>query len=247
MSGFKDHFSGVAGAYRAFRPGYPPELFAWLAGRCPRRDLALDCGCGNGQASLALAEHFAAVLAIDPGAEQVRHATAHPRVTYRVAPAEATGAAGGSVDLVVAAQALHWFDLDRFWPEVRRVARPGAVVAAFTYGLLTVDAPVDAVVGRLYVETLRGFWPPERAHVDDGYRSLPFPFEPIAPPPFAISERWGVDRLLGYLATWSGVTSRDKATGGDVLAEVAPALRRAWGGEAEKVITWPLALRVGMV
>jgi len=247
MSAFKDHFSGVAGAYRAFRPGYPPGLFAWLAGHCPRRDLALDCGCGNGQASVALAEHFAAVLAVDPGAEQVRHATAHPRVTYRVAPAEATGAADGSADLVVAAQALHWFDLDRFWPEVRRVARPGAVVAAFTYGLLTVDAPVDAVVGRLYVETLRGSWPPERAHVDDGYRSLPFPFEPITPPPFAISERWGVDRLLGYLATWSGVTSRDEATGGDVLAEVAPALRSAWGADEVKEIRWPLVVRAGKV
>jgi len=247
MAGFKDHFSGVAGAYRAFRPGYPPELLAWLAGLCPRRELALDCGCGSGQASVALAEHFAAVLAVDPGAEQVRHATAHPRVTYRVAPAEATGAASGSVDLVVAAQALHWFDLDRFWPEVRRVARPGAVMAALTYGLTTVDQPVDRVVGRLYAETLRGHWPPERAHVDAGYRTLSFPFEPIEPPAFALTERWGVERLLGYLATWSGVTSRDQVTGGDVLAEVEPDLREAWGGEAEKVITWPLALRVGRV
>ena len=248
MSGFKDHFSGVAGAYRAFRPGYPPALFAWLASLCQRRELALDCGCGTGQASVALADHFSAVLAVDPGAEQVRHATAHPRVAYRVAPAEATGATDGSVDLVVVAQALHWFDLDRFWPEVRRVARPdGAVVAAFTYGLLTVDGPVDAVVGRLYVETLRGHWPPERAHVDAGYRTLPFPFEPIEAPAFAIAERWGVERLLGYLATWSGVTARDRATGGDVVAEVAPALRAAWGGEEEKVVTWPLAVLAGRV
>jgi SAM-dependent methyltransferase len=247
MSGFKDHFSGVAGAYRAFRPGYPPELFAWLASLCPRRDLALDCGCGNGQASEALAAHFAAVLAVDPGAEQIRHATAHPGVTYRVAPAEATGAPGGSVDLVVAAQALHWFDLDRFWPEVRRVARPGAVVAAFTYGLTTVDQPVDGVLGHLYHDLLRGHWPPERAHVDAGYRTLSFPFEPIEAPPFSLAERWGLDRLLGYLTTWSGVTARDRATGGDVLAELEPALRQAWGGEAEKAITWPLALRVGRV
>jgi SAM-dependent methyltransferase len=247
MTGFKDHFSGVAGAYRTFRPGYPPALFGWLAGLCPRRELALDCGCGNGQASVALAEHFAAVLAVDPGAEQVRHATAHPRVTYRVAPAEATGAPDGAVDLVVAAQALHWFEPARFWPEVRRVARPGAVVAAFTYGLLAVDGPVDRVVGRLYHETLRGHWPPERAHVDDGYRSLPFPCEPIAPPAFALSERWGLARLLGYLATWSGVSARDRALGVDTLAEVAPALRAAWGEAEEKVVTWPLAVRAGRV
>ncbi len=247
MAGFQDHFSGVAGAYRAFRPGYPPALFDWLAGRCPRRGLALDCGCGNGQASVALAGRFERVLAVDPGAGQIAQATAHPRVEYRVAPAEATGAADGSVDLVVAAQALHWFDLERFWPEVRRVARPGGAVAAFTYGLLTVDPEVDGVIGHLYFDLLRGHWPPERAHVDAGYRTLSFPFEALAAPDFFIPELWGVGWLLGYLATWSGVTARDKATGGDVVAEVAADLRAAWGAEAEKEVRWPLAVRAGRV
>jgi ubiquinone/menaquinone biosynthesis C-methylase UbiE len=123
MASFKDHFSSVAGAYRTFRPGYPPELFGWLASTVARRDVALDCGCGNGQASVELARHFGAVLAVDPGREQIRNAIPHARVEYRVSPAEETGIADRSVDLVTAAQALHWFDLDRFYPEVRRVAR----------------------------------------------------------------------------------------------------------------------------
>jgi len=248
VAGFKDHFSKVAGAYQAFRPSYPPELFAWLAGVAPGRSAALDCGCGNGQASVALADHFDAVLAVDPGAEQIRHARPHPRVVYRVAPAEATGAPDHGMDLVVAAQALHWFDLDRFYPEVRRVARPGAVLAAFTYGLLSVDPAVDEVLGRLYHDTLRGYWPPERAHVDAGYRTLPFPFDPIEPPAFEIAETWPLDRLQGYLATWSGVTEHDRRTGGDALAALAPALREAWRGDGgPKVVTWPLALRVGRI
>ncbi len=248
MAAFKDHFSGVAGAYRAFRPGYPPELFAWLAGIVSRRDAALDCGCGNGQASLQLADHFAAVFAVDPGREQIEHARSHPRVAYRVAPAEETGIPDRSVDLVIAAQALHWFDLDRFYPEVRRVARDEAVFAAFTYGLLTIDEPVDRIIGELYGGILGGYWPPERAHVDAGYRTLPFPFPEVPSPDFAISEEWTFEQLAGYLATWSGVSQYRKRTGEDPLRKVEPALREAWGRtEGRRRVSWPLALRAGRV
>jgi SAM-dependent methyltransferase len=247
MARFKDHFSGVAGAYRAFRPGYPPELFAWLANTVARRDAALDCGCGNGQASVELARLFGAVFAVDPGREQIRNAIPHERVDYRVAAAEETGIADRSVDLVTAAQALHWFDLDRFYPEVRRVAREGAVVAAFTYGLLTVDERVDQAVGALYAGILDGYWPPERAHVDAGYRTLPFPFTEIAAPSFAISEEWSFEQLMGYLGTWSGVSEYCRRHGEDPLAEIGPALRGAWGSEGRRRVSWPLALRVGRI
>ena len=245
---FKDHFSAVASAYRAFRPGYPRELFEWLASAVPRRDAALDCGCGNGQATVALAPHFASVFGVDPGEEQIRHAASHPRVTYRVAAAEATGLPDGSVDLVVAAQALHWFDLDRFYPEVRRVARQGALFAAFTYGLLEVDERVDLVIARLYRETLRGHWPKERAHVDAAYRTLSFPFPEEAAPSFAITEEWSLEELQGYLTTWSGVNEYRRRTGKDALAEIGPALVEAWGpGGTQHRIRWPLALRAGRV
>jgi SAM-dependent methyltransferase len=245
---FKDHFSGVARSYRAFRPGYPPELFAWLASLVPRRDTALDCGCGNGQASLGLAEHFSTVVAVDPGAEQIRNAVPNPRVSYRVAPAEATGIPGGSVDLVVAAQALHWFDLDRFYPEVRRVAREEALFAAFTYGLLEVDERVDRVIATLYGEILRGYWPRERAHVDAKYRTLPFPFAETPAPAFSISEVWPFEQLTGYIATWSGASEYRRRTGKDPLSEIGPALAAAWGPpEERKRIAWPLTLRAGRI
>lgn len=247
MAAFKDHFSRVACAYRTFRPRYPPELFSWLARTVARREIALDCGCGNGQASVALAGHFAAVIAVDPGREQIQNAVPHPRVTYRVAPAEETGCSPRSVDLVTAAQALHWFDLERFYREVRRVARDGAVVAAFTYGLLTVDERVDGIIAALYHETLRGHWPAERAHVDAGYRTLPFPFPEIAAPRFAISEEWSLEQLMGYLATWSGVNAYRVSTGGDPLVEVGVALRDEWGPAERRRVSWPLALRAGRI
>jgi len=248
MSTFKDHFSKVAGAYRAFRPGYPPELFTWLAGSVERHDAALDCGCGNGQASVALAEHFSSVVAVDPGEEQIRHAQTHPRVVYRVAPAERTGLPDHSFDLVTAAQALHWFDFDRFYPEVRRVARAKAVFAAFTYGLIEVDDRVDTVIGTLYGEILHGFWPRERAHVDAGYRSLPFPFEEAEAPAFAMQLSWSFEQLMGYLATWSGVNAYRRRTGEDPLVKIGPALEAAWGPrQVGRAVRWPITLRAGRV
>jgi SAM-dependent methyltransferase len=246
--GFKDHFSATADSYRLYRPGYPAALFDWLARSVPQPETALDCGCGNGQAAVALAEHFTRVHAVDPSAEQIENAIPHERVEYRVAPAEATGVEAGSVDLIVVAQALHWFDLGRFYAEVRRVARPGAVLAAFTYGLLSIDPDVDPVVGRFYYDVIGPFWPPERRHVDDGYRSLPFPFEEIEAPSFAITQEWNFAHLMGYLATWSAVKEYRRREGRDPLALVETSLAAAWGEpQRTREVRWPLAMRVGRV
>ena len=242
---FKDHFSGVAAGYQSFRPGYPPALFEWLASVAPGRERAVDLGCGTGQASVALAERFDEVIALDPSAEQIAHAVGHPRVTYRVAPAEATGLPDASADLVIAAQAMHWFDPGRLHPELARIARPGAVFAAFTYGLCRVDDAVDAVVDRLYRVTLGSFWPPERAHVDAAYQTLPFPWPELAAPAFAIEESWSLDRFVGYLGTWSAVSAYRRRNGEDPVALAVPALREAWGYRTDRTITWDLAVRAG--
>ena len=244
---FQDHFSGVAAGYQTFRPGYPPALFDWLVSIAPRRERAVDLGCGTGQASVALAARFGEVIALDPSAEQIAHATPHPGVSYRVAPAEATGLPAACADLVVAAQALHWFDAGRLHPELARIARPGAAFAAFTYGLCTVTGPVDEVVGELYRSTLGPYWPPERAHVDAGYRTLPFPWPELAAPALAIEESWTLERFVGYLGTWSAVSAFRRATGEDPLARVATALRAAWGAAGSRRVTWELTVRAGRI
>lgn len=246
MASFPDHFSTLAGGYARHRPGYPDALFTWLAAQAPARERAWDCATGSGQAAVGLAAHFAAVAATDASAAQIEAATAHPRVRYGVAPAEASGLAGGSVSLVTAAQALHWFDLPRFHAEARRVLVPGGVIAVWSYNLLTVTPAVDAVVNRLYGEALAGYWPAERHHVESGYRTLPFPFEPVEPPPFAMTARWSLADLTGYLRTWSAVDRCRGATGRDPVAAVERALAAAWGpAERTYEVRWPLALRVG--
>jgi SAM-dependent methyltransferase len=244
---FKDHFSAVASGYQTFRPGYPSALFEWLASIAPRRERAVDLGCGTGQASVALATRFDEVIALDPSAEQIAHATEHARVTYRVAPAEATGLPPASADLVVAAQAMHWFDHDRLHVELARIARPGAIFAAFTYALCRVDPAVDEVVDRLYRVILGPFWPPERSHVDAGYRTLPFPWPEVTAPSLGIEESWSLDRFLGYLGTWSAVSAYRRAKEEDPVALVAAPLMEAWGSARVRAITWDLAVRAGRI
>lgn len=246
-SGFHDHFSGHARAYARFRPVYPPHLFAWLASVAPGHERAWDCATGNGQAARGLAPHFREVVATDASAEQLRNAVPHPGVVFGVASAEASGLEAASVDLVTVAQALHWFDLPRFFAEAARVLRPGGVLAAWCYVQVTVSAEVDAVVDRLYRETVGPFWPPERALVEDGYRSLalPPPFTEVAAPEFEMEMRWTPAELLGYLGTWSAAQRHRRATGRDAVAEVAAELATAWGpAEEARTVRWPLGLRV---
>ena len=123
-----DHFSTVSAGYAAFRPRYPRHLFEFVASVAQRRRRAWDCGAGSGQATVDLAEWFDETVGSDVSAEQIARAPAHPRVRWLVARAEAAPLAPASIDVIVVAQALHWFDHARFYDEVRRVAAPGTTI-----------------------------------------------------------------------------------------------------------------------
>lgn len=244
--GFKDHFSGHAADYTRYRPGYPRPLFAWLAGQVPGRTLAWDCATGNGQAAVGLAEFFATVIATDASAAQVAAATPHPQVRYAVAPAEASGIASHSVDLLTVGQALHWFDFPAFYAEAARVLKPGGVLGVWSYGLMQVSPAVDAAVWRLYEPILGPYWPEERRYVEEQYRTLPFPCQEIASPRFAMEARWTLEQLMGYLGTWSAVRRYCNELGSDPLALIADELRAAWcDAGMQRQVVWPLSMRVG--
>jgi ubiquinone/menaquinone biosynthesis C-methylase UbiE len=244
---FQDHFSVAAHEYDRHRPRYPDELIDFLASVAPGQALALDCATGTGQAALALASRFERIIATDASSAQIANAVPHPRVGYVVARAEACTLADHAVDLVTVAQALHWLDLDAFYAELRRVARPQAVFAAWTYSLADADPEVDPLVAAFYRE-MGPWWPPERVHVEDGYRNLPFPFEPIEAPDFEIHAAWPLERLLGYFSTWSAVNRCRRETGSDPLFELRARLARVWGDPARaRPVRWPLHLRVGRV
>lgn len=242
-----DHFTAVATQYAQSRPGYPPELFSWLAGACPAHDLAWDVGAGNGQASVPLAEHFDTVVATDLSGAQILEASPHPRVEYRVAPADASGLADASADLVAVAQALHWFDLDAFYAEVRRVLKPDGLLAAWTYGVLHVEGDaVEARVSHFYHHAVGAYWPAQRRHVESGYAELPFPFDPIAIPALAIRLPWTLAELLGYCRSWSATARCRQATGSDPVAGLEAELAPVWGEPSRRrLVTWPISMRAG--
>jgi SAM-dependent methyltransferase len=249
MTAFKDHFSGHANIYREARPTYPPTLYNWLAQQAPDRGLAWDAGCGNGQATLALADHFRKVIGTDPSANQIAQAEPRPNIEYRVEPAEQPTLDAGSASLVTVAQALHWLDHARFNEQVRRVLKPGGIIAVWSYAHCDVDdAAIDRAVTRLYVDLTGPYWPPERSLVEAGYRTIPFPFVEIVPPSFPMIARWRVDHLLAYLRSWSATQRYIKASGEDPVTLVEPDLRAAWGDPSlVREVRWQFHVRVGRV
>ncbi len=235
-------------AYARFRPEYPAELAEFLASVSPGRTLAVDVGCGNGQLTGLLAHDFDKVQGLDPSAAQLAHAAPHPRVEYGCAPAEHLPVADHSTDLVTAAQAAHWFDLLRFYDEVRRIAAPQGVLALVSYGVLQLDEALDARFARFYWQEIGPYWPAERKQVDSGYADLPFPFEALASPTLLISKAWTLEALLGYISTWSAVRSLREAGRDDILHGFAAELALLWGEPGlRRVVRWPINMRVGKI
>lgn len=248
MTGFKDYFSDASPSYRDFRPRYPEELFEHLASIAPARSTAWDCATGNGQAASMLARYFDQVIATDASASQIEHAESAEGVSYRVETAESTGLDSRSVDLVTVAQALHWFDLPAFTHEVRRVCRPGAILAVWSYAILRSTPSVDAVIDKLYNAILGDYWTAERQVVDQGYRDVHFPFASLASPAFAMRAQWSLDHLLGYLATWSAAKRYVAHHGEDPVALIADEMTDAWGDPNSCLeLSWPLTVRLWRV
>jgi SAM-dependent methyltransferase len=270
MPGFADHFSAHADAYAAHRPRYPSALVDFLAELAPRTGLAWEAGCGSGQLSVALAARFGRVIATDASAAQLARATEHRRVDYRLARAEdsglpaapsgaaaGAGEAAGGVDLAVAAQAAHWFEIDGYYAEVRRVAAPDGAIALVSYGPTLISPDIDPIVEGFRVGTLAPFWAPERRHVEDGYRSLPFPFDEVEPLELAMRVEWTLSDMLAYMRTWSALRSMEEPRRKALLEDLREALGPAWAEATEagnavtdgprRTVSWPLSVRAGYV
>lgn len=242
-----DHFSSVSTAYAAFRPRYPSTLFAYLSSISPNHRRAWDCGAGSGQTATDIAEYFGEVVATDISAKQVASAQPHPRVRWVVSTAEDSPLASGSIDLICIAQALHWFDHERFYAEVRRVATARAVIAAWMYGSPRMDGPMGDALDRLMFETLGTYWPAERNHILSEYRTIPFPFSRMEAPSLVFEELWSLERVAGYARSWSATVQYRASHSDDPVATFERDVRDTWVDGSPRMIVWPLTILAGRV
>lgn len=235
------HFEAGGADYARHRPTYPPELAEALAALPAQRGQALDVGCGSGQLTVLLADRFARVTGTDISADQIANAEPRATIAYQVEPAERIGLADGSVDLIVAAQAAHWFDLPAFYTEARRIAAPGAALALISYGVPVLDGPAAARFKNFYWGDIHPFWPEGRSHVEQGYAAMDFPFDETSIPPLAIERDWSLADLAGYVGTWSAVKAAAKAGRAEIAETALAEIGALWGDPASTHrITWPI-------
>jgi SAM-dependent methyltransferase len=217
-------------------------LYRFLGAQCERHNLAWDCATGSGQAAFDLVQTFSRVIATDISQELLALAPPHPRISYRTASAEESGVESNSVDLITIAQALHWFDLNRFWVEVMRVLKKGGVMAFWGYNWPVVEPGIDRVLED-FKAIIFSSWPERSRILHDGYSSIRAPFREISSPPFEASAHWDLEDYLAHFRSWSAVRYYRDRTGEDILEQFQPAFAQAWRGTRVPV-KWPLIMRV---
>lgn len=244
---FRDYFTKQSGNYAVYRPAYPDELFNFLSRVAPSNETAWDCATGNGQAANGLAKYFNKVIASDASAEQVGNSFENNKITYRVFPAEKADIESSSIDLVTVAQALHWFDVNKFYSEVRRVAKKGGILAVWMYDLVKIAPEINQILSKFDNDILKNHWPPERQLFYEKYASIPFPFEQINTPEFKMSAGWSFEDLTGFLGTWSAVQKFKDSVKSDPVELIRNDLQKAWGKEKILKAEWDIILKAGKV
>ena len=241
-----DRFSAQAADYARYRIDYPAELYDWLLPQVAARERAWDCATGNGQVAVVLADKFIRVDATDLSANQLAQAVLRPNIHYQTARAEHTPFPDQRFDLITVAQAVHWFEPKAYHAEVRRVARPGAVLAEWGYGLVHISPDIDPLIRQFYRETMGPYWDVNRWHIDDEYARIPFPFADVRHAHFAVRRQWSAEWLLQYLRTWSSVAKYRQERGEDAVALIAAELAQ-WWGVGEREVVFPVFARAGRV
>ena len=222
-------------------------MYAFLFSCVSQKDAAWDCGTGNGQVAVELAAEFTRVCATDISTAQLQQAARKDNISYRCTRSENTGFPEHTFDLITVAQAIHWFDFDAFYQEVRRVGKPAGVVAVWGYGLTKISSHIDALVLEFYTDILGKYWDAERRHIDEAYASVPFPFRRLEAPEFAMNVEWTVDHFIGYLTSWSAVQNYCKSAGDHPVRLIQSRLEQLWRKGEVKEVRFPLFLRAGKV
>ncbi len=243
----KDLFSRQSDRYARYRPTYPTALYEFVLSHVTGREAAWDCATGNGQVAVELARHFQWVEATDLSERQLAQAVSRQNIHYQVAKSEESFLLEHSFDLVTVGQALHWFDFERFYAEVRRVTKPGGVLAVWGYELLNITPEIDRLIFDFYENVVGPYWAPERRYVMERYQTVPFPFREIPAPDFPMVKHWTMDELAGYFATWSSVDKFRQQHSYSPVGTLVEKLRPLWPESRVNEVVFPVFLRMGRV
>jgi SAM-dependent methyltransferase len=242
----KDNFSKRSDNYAKYRPGYPPVFFSYLNSLVQHKQYAWDCGTGNGQVAYPLAATFEHVFGTDISRSQIENALQADNIVYSVQPAGKTGFDNRMFDLVVVAQAIHWFDFDRFYSEVRRTGKENALLCVAGYGRPGIGEQIDRLITAFYENVVGEYWDPQRKYIDEGYKTIPFPFNEIKAPDLVNIQHWTLEHLTGYINTWSAVKHFAAQNGYNPTGKLESEIEPLWDKE-EKEVAFPLLLRIGKI
>lgn len=240
----KDNFSNQASQYSQFRPHYPQGLIDHVLSFVHGKDAALDVATGNGQVAIALSKHFDTVYATDISEKQLLQAPKVLNVIYKNQSAEATDFHDRQFDLITVAQAVHWFDFNKFYAEVSRILKADGIIAIIGYGLLSTNPHSDKILLDFYHNIVGPFWDAERRYLDEDYKTIPFPFEELETESFSNEFTWSFNQLIGYLETWSAVEHYKAHHNQNPIDLIREELEASWESNDKKV-TFPMLLRVG--
>ena len=246
MKEFKDLFSKQSATYAKYRPGYPIALFEYLSSLVPEKNMAWDVATGNGQSAISLSRYFKQVIATDASEQQIAHATPAENIIYKTEPAEYSSLADESINLITVAQALHWFNFEKFYKEVNRVIKNNGIIAAWAYTIPSHNEEVNQLINHFHDEVVGSYWQAENKLIIDEYKAIPFPFEAIASPQFMIEKQMNLCELIGHLQSWSATQKfiQDKKT--DPTEKLFNQLLLYWKNPDEsKNISWKIILKVG--
>ena len=244
----KDLFSIQAADYARYRPTYPSELIDYIIGFVPEKNLAWDCATGNGQAAVLLSPYFRQIIATDSSEKQLLQAVPAENITYLPGKAEQTNFADNGFDLITIAQAYHWFQFRDFAREAKRIGKPGGIIAVWGYNIPACnDDVLNRLISHFYKEIIGPYWDAERKWVDDNYTSIPFPFQEIKTPAFAIKVNWSLQDLEGYFYTWSALQKYIAVNHSSPVDALITQIKPLWGNNEKREIIFPVHLRLGTI
>ena len=243
----KDNFSAQSDQYIKFRPSYPNRLYNFLLALVETKHTAWDSGTGNGQVAGELSKYFHKVYATDISEKQIKNAIRRDNIFYKVESAEKTSFPEDTFDLITIAQAIHWFNFNDFYIEVKRTIKPDGIIAVIGYGLIETDEDTNEIISHFYKTILGASWDKERKYIDENYQTIPFPFNEIESPILNNTFEWTFEQLIGYFETWSAVQHYIKIKKENPIDLIKKDLKETWKTGLLKSVRFPILLRIGKV